>query len=123
MSVEEQILIELKRLNKLLILTNASILEQELTKYASSNERKKIWVLIDGNRSIDDLVRDSGLKRRSVYDFLESLEAKGLVERKWNEPVTRVIDFVPSNWIDNSLASITTKGSLDVQSTKGEEHG
>ncbi len=47
---------ELRKISKILALANAQALENELSKYATTNERKKVWVLINGERMPDDSV-------------------------------------------------------------------
>lgn len=99
-SIDGQILAELKKMNKIILLVNAQKLESELVRYASTEERKKIWVLMDGTREINDLIQGSGLKKTPVYDFLAMLEAAGLIEKSHGRPPRRAIDFVPASWAD-----------------------
>src|SRR6058998_2786908 len=93
--MQERILAELKGINKVLTLANGAELEAELDKYASTQERKRAWALIDGKKDIAELEKLSGLKRRSTYDFLELLERAGLIERSRGKPPIRLIDYVP----------------------------
>ena len=100
MSNEEEILKELKRISKILIMSNGNNLEKELGRYATNEDRKRIWVLIDGNRQADDIVKATGLKKSAVYGFLKNLEDAQLVERQHGKPPKRLLDYVPSDWIE-----------------------
>lgn len=93
-------LLELKKISKILIMANAKIIETELSKYATTGERKKVWVLIDGNRSVNDLIHDADLKQRTLYDFLKILESAELIEFPHGKPPKKTLDFVPASWLD-----------------------
>jgi hypothetical protein len=121
-TIEEQILAELKKTNKVITLSNGSKLESELARYATTDERKKIWALIDGKRDINELIQSSTLRKTPVYDFLSILEVAGLIERVRGKPPTRTIDFVPASWVE-LLQSQTTPtlehtSSMAVQQTE-----
>ena len=93
-------LTELKKISKILTMVNAETIENELAKYATTDERKKIWVLIDGKRMSKDIATSSGVTRRAVDLFLKSLEVAELIESEWGKPPKRIIDFVPASWLD-----------------------
>jgi hypothetical protein len=97
-------LFELRKISKILTLANASVLEKELEKYATTNERKKMWVLINGERSPDDLIPGSGMKQAAVYKFLKTLSDADLVETPYGKPPKRKLDFIPASWL-TSLTS------------------
>lgn len=93
-------LIELKKISKILLLTNAKILEAELSKYATSEERKKIWILINGNRTVNDLIQAGGMKQRAVYDYLKILEIAELIDFPHGKAPKKILDFVPASWLN-----------------------
>jgi hypothetical protein len=93
-------LAELKKISKILTMVNAKTIENELAKYATTDERKKIWVLIDGKRMSKDIATSSGVTRRAVDMFLKSLEIAELVESAWGKPPKRILNFVPAPWLD-----------------------
>lgn len=100
MSNDEDILKELKKLNKIMTLSNGPNLEAKIEKYATSNNRKKIWVLIDGKKQSDEIAKNIGLTKSAVDIFLKILEDAILVERQFNKPPTRVLDYVPAKWVE-----------------------
>jgi hypothetical protein len=91
-------LLELRKISKILTLVNASALEKELEKYANTPERKKIWVLINNERSPDDIIARSGVKQAAVYKFLKILSDVDLIETPHGKPPKRKLDFVPASW-------------------------
>lgn len=98
MTIEEELLKELKKISKMMILANDSQLEVALAKYATNDDRRKIWVLINGERQPDDIVKISGLKKSAVYGFLKTLENSELIERQHGKPPKKILDYVPADW-------------------------
>lgn len=92
---------ELKNIRKILTLAYAKAIENELGKYATTDERKKIWVLIDGTNMPKDMVRlISKLKVRAVNIFLNDLEKAGFIENPKRKPPRKLINYVPPTWIE-----------------------
>jgi len=83
----EEILSELRKLNKLMTLAFSDKITKELEKISSTNERKKIWVLLDGDRSSQDIADLIGISKRSVDRFLKMAEDIGLFKIRgvWRE--------------------------------------
>lgn len=91
---------ELRKMSKILILTNAAAVEKELSKIASTNDRKKMWVLMDGKRMPTDIAKEAGVTPMAVSYFLNAGVATELVEYKRGEPPRRILDYVPPAWIE-----------------------
>jgi hypothetical protein len=91
---------ELKKISKLLILANGEAIEKELSKYATTPERKKAWILIDGNRMTDEIGKGAGMKLRTIQDFLKILTDSSLIESHYGKPPIKIIDYVPAPWLD-----------------------
>lgn len=91
---------ELKKISKILILANASVIENELSKIVNSNARKKIWVLIDGKRMPKDLANEAGVTQMAVSYFLNAVAPAGFIEYTQREPPRKILDYVPPSWID-----------------------
>lgn len=113
MPYEEEILKELRKLSKILILSNGGNLESQIEKYATTPERKKIWVLIDGNRQANDIAQAIGITKRGVDMFLKVLEDASLIERPYNRPPIRIADYVPAGWVE--LVQTEIKPSEKIQ--------
>jgi hypothetical protein len=91
---------ELKKISKILTLVNAKTLEIELSKYATTNERKKAWVLTDGNSLPEEIGEKAGMKLRTIQEFLKILSDATLIENLRGKPPRRLIDYVPAAWLE-----------------------
>lgn len=100
MTSDEEILKELKKISKIMTLANGNALETEIAKYATTTDRKKIWILVDGNRHADEIVKVSGVSQAPVYKFLKILEDANLIERPRGQPPRKWLDYAPAEWID-----------------------
>jgi len=104
----EEILSELQKMSKVLVLANAKVIEAELSKIASTNERKKMWVLIDGNRMPKDIADQVKVTPMAVSNFLTAAVAAGFIEYSRGKPPRRTLDYVPPAWIE--LAKLPEAG-------------
>ena len=110
---------ELRKISKTLILANAGAVEKELSKIATTNERKKMWILIDGKRMAGDIAREAGVTAMAVSNFLNAGVVAELVEYKRGEAPRRILDYVPPSWIE--LVKLPT--ASEVEETSTEEKG
>ena len=90
---------ELKKISKILTLANAGLIENELSKYATSDDRKRIWVLIDGQRMSKKIAESIGVTQRGVDIFLKALAIAELIENPRGKPPKKIIDYVPATWL------------------------
>jgi len=102
-------LIELKKISKTLTLANAEAIENELSKYATTDERKRLWVLIDGQKKAKELAQSLGLTEKAVYNFLKVLEIAELVDNPWGKAPKKLLDFVPASWVELTKVEETKK--------------
>jgi len=93
-------LAELRKISKILTLTNAQALETELSKYATTDERKKAWILIDGNRLPNEIGKNAGMKLRTIQEFLKILTDATLIENPRGKPPRKILDYVPASWLN-----------------------
>jgi len=96
----EATLRELRKISRILILANATSVEEELSKIATTNERKRMWVLMNGKRMPKDLARETGVTAMAVSNFLAAGVAAELIEYDRGEPPRRILDYVPPSWIE-----------------------
>jgi len=114
---------ELQKITKILTHAYSELLEIEISKYASTDRRKMIWVLIDGINMPNDItnkVRTAKVGLRTVYDFLEVLEKAKLIENPEGKPPRRLIELVPASWID-LLEGKTEEKKKTKKPKEGEE--
>lgn len=103
MTLEDEILRELRQISKISLLANAGTIETELEKLASTNYKKKIWVLIDGNRMAKDIAKDGNVSERAVNYFVAAALAADLIEYKKGEPPRKLLEYSPPTWITLTL--------------------
>jgi|GEM_PF-842683 len=124
------VLEELKRISKILTLAHGESLEKELSKIATSDERKKIWVLIDCVKLPKDIAKEVGVSVRSVNRFLSIGEKVGLIENPWGKPPRRLIDYVPATWVEliklpeeeeKKVIAVESKPSPEIETKKAGE--
>ncbi len=105
---------ELRRISKVLILSNAPVIEKELSKIASSDDRKRLWISMDGNRMPKDLASLVGVTPMAVSVFLNAGIAASLVEYEKGKPPRRLLDYVPPAWL--SLVKLPVEADEEVKS-------
>jgi len=128
---DEKILNELRKISKLLVLSNAKVIEVELNKIASNDARKKMWVLIDGKKMPKDLAKETRVTAMAVSNFLNAALAGGLIEYAPRQPPIRALDYVPPSWL--SLVKLPDVGMMNEaempiekvedKTEKGESNG
>lgn len=100
MSSGDPVLDELKKISKILTLAHGASIEKELSKVVRSNNQKKMWVLIDGEKTSKVIAQEVGVTVRAVDNFLASAKQAVWVDNPWGKPPRRIIDYVPPSWID-----------------------
>jgi transcription initiation factor IIE alpha subunit len=100
MNTQDPVLEELRKISKILTLAHGEAIEKDLSKIATSDERRKIWVLIDGVRTAKEIAREVGINLRSVNRFLSIAARAGLVDNPRGKPPKRTINYVPPSWIE-----------------------
>jgi hypothetical protein len=101
------VLNELKKISKILLLANSAQLDRELGKVADNNSRKKIWILIDGQRMPKDIAEEVGVSLATVSRFLDRASAADLVSYAARKPPLKKLDYVPPSWLDIMFAEAT----------------
>ena len=116
----KELLKEQKKISKLLTISNGASIEKELEKYATTDERKIIWVMIDGKTQTETIAKSIKKTSRTVYAFLKILKHADLIkEKQQGIPSTRSFDYIPAAWI--TLFQNTVNISNEENKQFGEE--
>ena len=94
----ERILVELVEIKQLLILNSREALKRELNEIASTDERKRIWGLLDGLTPTIEIAKKVGMSARAVQIFVSQLEEKELMITEKRGYPKRRMDYIPSDW-------------------------
>ena len=116
-------LAELRKISRLLTLINAELLEKELAKYVTTDERKKVWVLINCERMPDELSKNSGMKQSTLYNFLKILSNADLIEVPYGKAPKKKLEFVPASWLELLQPEADERkqeGKKDVKTTANQ---
>jgi hypothetical protein len=93
-------LTELKKITKILTVVNAKALEDAIAEHATTEDRKKIWVLIDGKKLPSDMVPIIGkITVRAIERCLGDFEKAQLIENPKRKPPVKLLDYVPPEWV------------------------
>jgi len=102
-SIDEKILANLEEIKLLIRLMAQAQLEEKLSTIATTDDRKKIWVLVNGERDSQKIADMINISKRSVDRFLKLAENMGFVNNPWGKAASRKIDYVPTNWVEMVL--------------------
>jgi len=121
---DNQILLrELKKISRILTLANAAVIEEELSKIANTEARKKMWVLIDGKRMPKNIAEEVGVTQMAVSYFLNATSAADFIEYTKREPPCKTLDYVPPAWIDlvtEERGEAEQEASKEVEGVRGK---
>lgn len=100
MMSDSDILRELRKISKIPLLANSTSVERELEKVVSTEDKKRMWVLIDGKRMPKDIANDGKVSERAVNYFLTAASAAEVVDYTKGKPPRRTLDYIPPAWIE-----------------------
>jgi len=102
-SIDEKILENLEEIKLLTRLMAQTQLDEILLNIATTEDRKKIWALLNGVRDSQEIADSINISKRSVDRFLKLAESVGLANNPWGRPASRKIDYVPTTWLQKVL--------------------
>jgi len=86
-------------------------------KIVSTVDREIIWFLCEGELTRDQIASKSGIKIRTVSDFIDRCKNIGLLEEekeKGGHP-KRVIDYVSDEWKQRAREELSKKTKISEQ--------
>ncbi len=89
---------EVSKIRQLLEMLSRSVLKEELDKAATTEERKRIWTLLNGARRTEEIAQLAGVSQRAVQVFVKDLERADLIITRKRGYPRRRFDYVPSDW-------------------------
>lgn len=89
---------ELTKIRKLLELLARDSIKGELERITTTDERKKVWALCNGNNNTTDIAQKVSISLRAVQIVLKDLQEAGLVTAVRRGYLKRTYDYVPPGW-------------------------
>jgi iron-sulfur cluster repair protein YtfE (RIC family) len=110
----EESLFQISKFMKLIAGSTTILLTE---KIASTVDRKIIWFLCEGKLTREQIASKSGIKNRTVSDFIDRCKNLGLLEEekeKGGHP-KRVIDYVQDEWKQTAREELSKKTKMPEQ--------
>lgn len=104
---------ELRKISKILLLANAKAVEEEIGNLANTEERKIVWVLMDGKLKVPEIIAKGKVSAATVSRFLTAGVASDLIEYEKGSAPKRILDYVPPDWL--KIETITTVLGADEE--------
>jgi hypothetical protein len=88
----------LKVIRKLTEIQLHGPIKDELTKFASSSERRRLWTLCDGTMTTIEMSKKIGVSPRAVQYFVQDGLRAGFLRVDRRGYPSRTIDWTPPEW-------------------------
>ncbi len=89
---------EVINVRRLLEFIARSELKKSIELVATTEERRKVYCLLDGFSSTEQIAQKAGVSQRSVQLAVKDLTNAGLVTAEKRGFPKRIFDYVPSEW-------------------------
>lgn len=99
----EKVYDELTTVRHLLEILMRSYLKKDIESIATTMERRKVYTLIDGFSSTEEIAQKAGVTQRAVQFMIKDLSDAGLVSVEKRGYPKRVFDYIPSEWRVNNV--------------------
>jgi len=106
----QNVIAKLDGIYRLLEIQNRPLLEVAVKRVATTKERRKAWILCDGQRKTEEIARLSGTALRTVQQFVQDADRSGLMDTSKRGYPRRRYDVIPGDWtvelqeVDRALA-------------------
>ena len=97
-NILEMVYNELVNVRHLLEIAIRGELKKEIERVVTTDERRRIYVLLDGFSSTEQIAQRAGVSQRSVQLLVKELVDAGLVVMERRGYPKRVFDYIPSEW-------------------------
>jgi hypothetical protein len=114
---DDEALQELRKITKILLMANSKVVADELGRLASTDDRKRMWVLMDGNRSPKQIADYIKAGERGVQKFVTAGAEADLIDAQRGSP-RRKLDYVPPAWVELLPEEDEAKAGNEEQAKK-----
>lgn len=74
------------------------LIKDKIEKVASTPQRRKMWILSDGENSSSEIAKKVKVSKRSVRYFMNEGKKAGIIIVVKRGYPKRKIDYIPENW-------------------------
>ena len=114
----------LETIRRILEIQSRPALLTEIKRLASTTERRKMWILSNGDLKTPELAPKAGLKLRAAQYFVEEGTRAGLLAVVNRGCPERTIDLVPEDWTEiREIEAKASPPSNSSASTGPNENG
>lgn len=78
-------------------------LEAAIQRLATTKERRKVWILADGQRKTEEISRLSGSALRTVQVFVQEADRAGLIDASRRGYPRRRFEVIPAEWAAEAM--------------------
>jgi hypothetical protein len=100
----------LKVLRKLKEIELRGPVKNELSAFASSRERRKMWIFSDGKASTTEIAKRVGVSQRAVQYYVQDGLKAGFLRLDRRGFPSRTIDWVPPEWESLPSGRVSPEG-------------
>lgn len=101
-SILQGIEARLEGIYRLIELQTRPQLEAAIQRLATTKERRKVWILSDGQRKTEEVSRLSGSALRTVQVFIQEADRAGLMDTNRRGYPRRRFDVIPTGWVSET---------------------
>jgi DNA-binding transcriptional ArsR family regulator len=100
--VLEKLYFEVTNVRRLLEFIARSELKKSIEMVVTTEERRKVYCLLDGLASTEQIAQKAGVSQRAVQLEVKDLTNAGLIVTEKRGFPKRIFDYIPSEWgVDN----------------------
>ena len=89
---------EISIIKGILLLSNFELIEKNLEIIFTTNDRKLMWILLDGKKTQDEIAKEVGKTQAAVSYFISLGKELGLINDNEGQ-AKRAIEVIPKEWL------------------------
>ena len=90
---------EISEIKCILLLSNHDLIEKNLEKLISTNDRKLMWIYLDGEKTQEEIAKLVGITQASVSYFISYGKELGIIDDS-EGLAKRTVNIIPRKWLE-----------------------
>ncbi|MCP8309405.1 MAG: hypothetical protein H3Z53_01220 [archaeon] len=100
-------------MRRLLEVQARALVRAELSRIATTDERKGMWRLMDGNLSVKEIAEKVKTTPRAVQYFMQDAAKADLIFMERRGYPHRIIDWMPPEWEEHAKTEVERPGDVN----------